>query len=245
MMIRATVLGVVLFASLCVSVGCQSFLAAREDDIRYATQAIATARDDVQRAKAYSSRGAAYSEKARYNRIMKLIPHDEYEHLFDLAMKDHDQAVALNPASSEIYFNRAQANYDRGSLDLLETTNGSAALRDNPAFNAAAMDFEKATQEDPRNDRAFDMLGLTYEQNSLPDKAIEAYTHEMALNLRLGRMRLADAYCMIGFQHQQQNDLAGAARAYRRSIEFGVADDKSCPVVPLAEIEAMARGGYQ
>ena len=92
---------VVLLAGLIVCIGCGGgpalFLSAREREIKDSTQAIEIARDDAQRAKAYSSRGAAYSEKARYIRLSKLISNDKYGRLFDLAMKDHTQAVALNP----------------------------------------------------------------------------------------------------------------------------------------------------
>jgi tetratricopeptide (TPR) repeat protein len=120
---RSLLLGVVLFASLLVLAGCVDFLSGRESDIRDATQALERARDDAQRAKAYSSRGTAYSEKARYSRISKLISDDAYERLFGLAIKDHDQAVALNPANAEVYFKRAQTYYDRGSLDLIYVIN--------------------------------------------------------------------------------------------------------------------------
>jgi tetratricopeptide (TPR) repeat protein len=85
--------------------------------------------------------------------------------------------------------------------------------------------------EDPQNYLAFDRLGLTYEQNGQADNAIQAYTHEMAFE-SLGKQRLADLYCNIGSQHQQQKDYAAAAAAYRKSIEFGIADNKSCPVEP-------------
>ena len=54
----------------CVEMGPTMFLSARDSEIKDSTQAIETARDDAQRAKAYSSRGAAYSEKARYSRII-------------------------------------------------------------------------------------------------------------------------------------------------------------------------------
>ena len=101
----------VLLAGLIVCIGCAwgpaVFLSGRDWEIKDSTQAIEIARDDAQRAKAYSSRGAAYSEKARYSRLSKLISNDEYERLFDLAMKDHNQAVALNPNDAEGYFNRA------------------------------------------------------------------------------------------------------------------------------------------
>jgi predicted small secreted protein len=71
---RSLLLGLVLFASLLVLAGCVDFLSGRDSDIKDATQALETARDDAQRAKAYSSRGTAYSEKARYSRATKLIP---------------------------------------------------------------------------------------------------------------------------------------------------------------------------
>jgi hypothetical protein len=70
-------LGLVLFASLLVLAGCVDFLSDRDSDIRDATQALETARDDTPRAKAYSSRGTAYSEKARYSRATKRISPDE------------------------------------------------------------------------------------------------------------------------------------------------------------------------
>ena len=229
---RSSIGGLVLFASLIVIAGCGSpaqFLSARDSEIKDSTNAIETARDDRQRAKAYSSRGTAYSEKARYSRMSKLIPNDEYERLFGLAMEDHNRAVTLDPNNAEMYFNRAQTNYDRGTLDLVEN---KEPLLVNPTtkswLDAAASDFEKAAEIDPKNSLTLDRLGLTYEQADEEDKAVRAYTQEWALD-RLGKQRLADAYCFFGFRHQQQKELAAAAAAYQKSIEFGVADDKSCP----------------
>ena len=219
--------GLVSIASFLACIGCADFLASRENDIRESNQAIEKARDDDQRAKAYSSRGVAYSEKARYSRITKRVSNAEYEGLFAFAIKDHNQAVALNPGNAEVYFNRGQAYYDRGAGDLVENKDGKSW------FDAAAANFEKVIEKDPKNSRAFDMLGLTYEQNSQPDKAIQAYTREMALDRRLGKSRLATAYCYIGFQHQQQQELGAAAAAYQKSTEFGIADDKSCPYDPF------------
>jgi Flp pilus assembly protein TadD len=91
------------------------------------------------------------------------------------------------------------------------------------------LDFEKAAEKDPKNSLAFDMLGLAYESNGEADRAIRAYTQEMALDRRLGKSRLADAYCIIGYEQQLRKDWDAASAAYRKSIEFGVAD-KSCPV---------------
>ena len=212
-----------------VLAGCDgraAFLGARDGEIAESTQAIGAARDDGQRAKAYSSRGHAYSEKARYSRISKLIPNDEYERLFDLAMQDHNKAVALDPDSAEIYFNRADAYYYHGFLDAVEEKNGKSW------FDAAAVDFEKALERDPQYEQAADLLGLSYEQADEEDKAIQAYTRELAFT-SFGKQRLADAYCGFGFRHQQAKDYAAAAALYQKSIEFGVADDKSCPYDPF------------
>ncbi len=221
----ALVRGFALVGSLILLGGCgmgpSMFLAEGDRDISDSTQAIENAHDDVERAEAYSNRGTAYSEKARYSRISKLIATDEYERLFDLAIKDHDQAVTLNPESATAYFNRAQANYDRGSLDLLDQKDGK------PWFDYAAADFTKATEKNPKDDLAFDRLGLTHESNGESDKAIVDYTQEMALNPYLGKMRLADAYCDRG-SLLQQKDPAAAALAYQKSIEFGTASDKVC-----------------
>ena len=51
------------------------------------------------------------------------LPADEYARLFDLAIKDHDQAIALAPASAEAYCRRGEAYYDRAVLEVV--VNGS------------------------------------------------------------------------------------------------------------------------
>ncbi len=75
--------------TLCASVllllgGCgpmsqSAYLASYDRDISSATQAVEAARDDTHRSSAYSKRGSAYSEKARYSRAFKLISSDEYD----------------------------------------------------------------------------------------------------------------------------------------------------------------------
>jgi tetratricopeptide (TPR) repeat protein len=212
------------------------FIGARDGEINNSTQAIQSARNDVERGKAYSIRGAAYSEKARYSREFKLIPAAEYERLFDLAVKDHDEAIRLNPDSAEMYFNRAQAFYDRGTWDLVGQDSIDQKVG-KPWLDRAAADFEKATEKDPGNDHAFDMLGLTHEQNREFDKAIRDYTQEMALK-PWAQQRLADAYCDWGFRLQQEKNYAGAIAEYQKSIEFGTADEHSCPYEPYNALVA-------
>src|ERR1700690_970548 len=102
-------------AVLCVSVllflgGCNRiarvfYLSSDDRNISSATKDIESARDNAQRAEAYAKRGSAYSEKARYSKAFKLISTDEYDRLFGLAIKDHDQAKALDP-SAETYYTR-------------------------------------------------------------------------------------------------------------------------------------------
>ena len=239
--------GLTLLVGLIACPGCgggaASFLGAQDREIEDATRAIAAAHNDAQRAKAYSSRGTAYSEKARYSRLQKLISGEAYERLFDLAIADHDHAVALNPTSAEAYFNRAQAYYDRGSGDLIYATDPYAGRpRHNRWLTAAAADFVRSIEQDPGNSLAFDRLGLAYESNGETDAAIQAYTREMALDSRLGKMRLADAYCVIGYERQLQNDVHGAVAAYQKSSAFGTADDKTCPVQPVDALAALEGG---
>jgi len=217
----------------CSNLGPAAFLSARDREIEDSTKAIESARNDRERAKAYSSRGVAYSEKARYSRLSKLIPNDEYERLFNRAMEDHNQAVTLDPNSAEVYFNRAQTNYDRGTLDLVYNTQAWLVDPGTKSWlDAAAADFEKSAEKNPKNALAFDRLGLSYEQAGEEDNAVRAYTQELALD-PFGKQRLADAYCFFGFRHEQQKEYAAAAAAYQKSIEYGRADDKSCPYNPL------------
>jgi tetratricopeptide (TPR) repeat protein len=212
------------------------YLAGYERDISSATRAVETARDDAHRAAAYTKRGGAYSEKARYSRAFKLIPPDEYARLFGLAIKDHDQAIALDPAGAEAYFNRGQAYYNRAVLEVVVngTLVGDKATW-NLWFDPAIADFRKATQKDARHELAWDRLGLSHETIGELDQAIDAYTQVMALDPKLGRARLADAYCERAGTHQKDKNDDAAIADYEKSIDFGaIADGCSCdPYNPL------------
>jgi len=191
------------------------YLSGYDRDIGSSTRAIETARDDAGRAAGYAQRGRAYSEKARYCRAFKLISADEYGRLFDLAVKDHDQAVALDPGSAEAYFTRGQTYYDRAALE-----DGKDARQ---WFDPAAADFQKAVERDGRHYLAWDMLGLVHEATGELDKAIGDYTREMALN-RLGRVRLADAYCARGSSHRDKQYDAAIAD-YEKALALGAPTD--------------------
>ena len=87
--------------------------------IRRAGQAIAASTNTTQRSAAYADRADAYAEKVRYSRLMKLIPDEEYSKLFDLAVQDYNQAIALDPDNAEMYYRRGNAYYSRAGLDMI------------------------------------------------------------------------------------------------------------------------------
>lgn len=197
-----------------------------DNDIGNATQAIAKASDAAQRAKAYSTRGSAYAEKARYSRGFKLISGAEYERLFDLAMKDHDQAITLDPNDAEAYYNRGKAYWDRGTAEEAEHKDFKAS------FDRAAADFEISAEKNPQNFMAFDMLGLSREENHEWDEAIKDYSREFSLNPKLGTERLAGAYCGRGQDDQRKENPGAAAMDYEKSVELGAKTDDGCSCEP-------------
>ncbi|MBI5211236.1 MAG: hypothetical protein HY927_14785 [Elusimicrobia bacterium] len=223
----------VLLLGGCTRISQSLYLASYDREIRKGARAIEGARDDVQRATGYSLRGGAYSEKARYSRAFKLIPADEYGRLFDLSIKDHDQAVALDGGSAEAYVNRGQAYYDRAVLEHRDSQ-GDRLKDSRPWFDSATADFAKAAELDPRHYLAIDRLGLVHETLGEMDKAIGDYTRAMGLNPR-GKVRLADAYCMRGSSYQREKKFDSAVADFERSIELGsAADGCSCdPYDPL------------
>jgi tetratricopeptide (TPR) repeat protein len=225
-----------LLGVLLAGCGQSSYLASYERDISSATRAIETARDDAQRAAAYTKRGGAYSEKARYSRAFKLIPPDEYARLFDLAIQDHDQAIALAPASAEAYYRRGEAYYDRAVLEVV--VNGTRVgdkVTWHLWFDPSIADLRKAIEKNTRFDLAWDRLGLIYETIGELDQAIDAYTQVLALDRKLGRTRLADAYCERAGTHQKEKNDDAAIADYEKSIDLGAVDDGcSCdPYGPL------------
>ena len=234
---------ILLFLAGCGRISQSWYLRGYDRDISSFTKAIAAAGDNAHRAAAYSKRGSAYSEKARYSRAFKLISPDEYDHLFGLAVKDHDQAVALDPASAEVYYSRGQCYYDRAVLEAVANGVLVGSDADRKAwFNPAIADFKKAIERDSRHYLAWDRLGLIDETTGELDQAISDYSHEMALN-PLGRARLADAYCARGSFNQKAKKYDAAIADYEKSIDTGAtADGCSCdPYNPLLALYAEGR----
>ena len=198
-------------------------------NIAEATHAIDNARDDAQRATAYAKRGRAYSDKARYSRMVSLIAADELGRHFSPAIDDHDKAVLLAHGSAESYFSRGQTYYDRASVEQHKDAR--------PWFDLAAADFKKAIEKDPRDYMALDMLGVVHTDAGELDEAIQDFTREMALN-PLGRGRLADTYCARGSAYYGAKKYDAAIADYEKSIEMvATTDDCGCdPYFPLIQL---------
>jgi tetratricopeptide (TPR) repeat protein len=234
---------VLLFLAGCNRIARSWYLGSYDREISSATKSIESARDNIERSAAHSKRGSAYSEKARYSRAFQLISMKEYERLFGLAIKDHDEAVALNPSSSEAYLNRGETYYDRASQEVVVNgiLVGNDAARKN-WFEPAIADFKKAVEKDGRQYLAWDRLGLSHETTGELDLAISDYTQEMALN-PLGRMRLADAYCARGGSTKQPKSAPSIAD-YEKSIELGATAD-GCYCDPYNPLLGLYEDGRQ
>lgn len=209
----------------------QSWNASRYDaDIRRAGDAIAASRNTAERAAAYADRADAYSEKARYSRIMKLIAIDEYSKLFDLALQDYNQAIARAPDNAAMYFRRGNAYYSRAGLDMIYAPYISDFLA------PARADFSRAVEMNPKDAETLDMLGLT--DSSMRDwtRAIADFEQEAALKPDM-RFRVSDAYCNRGTSYASEKyDLAIADLNQAIQIR-GTSDPCECePYNPLLAI---------
>ena len=210
----------------------QSWQLSRYDGkIRRAGQAISASKDTPQRSAAYADRADAYSEKARYLRLIEHIEGEEYNKIFDLAIQDYNQAIALDPDNAAMYFRRGNAYYSRAGLDMIYDRTPSASLV------PARADFSRAAEMNPKNVMAFDMLGLT--DGSMGDwtQAIADFEQEAALDPRLHRIRVADAYCNRGSRYpKEKHDLA--ISDLNRAIQIQVVSDPcECePYNPLLAI---------
>ena len=213
-----------------------------QGEIEEASRGLEVAKTDAERATLYAERGRAYSNKARLALVRHQIDRNEYLRLFALAVEDTDRAVALAPDDAQVHFKRGLSNYDRAAQveDLVETDHTQW-------FDAARSDFATAAQKDPSFAAAHDYLGVVDEQTERIDDAVVAYTKVMALDARLGKMRLTDLYCNRGQAHLGAKDLELAAEDFEKSIAFnGPTDGCSCePYNPLAYIYIDATGQYE
>jgi tetratricopeptide (TPR) repeat protein len=213
-----------------MGMGHRWYLSRSDGEIRRAGQAIAASTNTIQRSAAYADRADAYADKARYSRVMKLIADEEYSRLFDLALQDYNQAIALDTDNAEMYYRRGNAYYSRAGLDMIYAPYTSVFLA------PAKADFSRAVEKNPKNANAFDMLGLT--EGSMGDwtQAIADFEQETALDPRQ-RFRLSDAYCNRGSRYPKEKyDLA--ISDLNRAIEIRATSDPcECePYNPLLAI---------
>jgi tetratricopeptide (TPR) repeat protein len=224
-----------LFAGIILLVGCarisHSWYLSRDDaKIRHAGEALAAATSNAQRSAAYADRADAYADKARYSRVMKLITDEEYNKLFDLALQDYNQAIALAPDNADMYYRRGDAYYSRASLDMIKAPTS--------VFLAPAKaDFSRAAEMNPKNAMAFDMLGLTDASMGNWTQAIADFEHETGLD-RLQRLRLSDAYCNRGTVYLGEKKYDLAISDLNQAIQIrGAGDACECePYNPLLSI---------
>ena len=208
-----------------------------EGHIDNGTRVIESARSDAERAAGYNERARGSGEKARYSRILKLVSPDEYRRLFDLAVKDHNEAVRLDPGNAEMYLSRGQTYHQRAAAAWEDKLDPKAKTRE--CFDLAKADFTRAIERDGHNQMAFDMRGMINEHNGDYQQAIDDYMTVMKSDPRLGKGRLAGLYCNRGGVWQGEKKFELAASDYEKSIELlesgAAADDCDCdPYAPLA-----------
>ncbi|HTC62142.1 MAG TPA: tetratricopeptide repeat protein [Candidatus Saccharimonadales bacterium] len=207
-------------------------------EIRHAGQAVAASSNATQRSEAYADRADAYAEKSRYLRVMKLISSDDYSKLFDLALQDYNQAIALDPDNAALYYRRGNAYYFRAGLDMIYAPYSSAFLA------PAKADFSRFVEKNPRNAMGFDMLGLT--DGSMGDwtEAIADFEKETALDPRQN-FRVIDAYCNRG-SHNSRDNYDLAISDLNRAIQMrGTSDPCECePYNPLLAIYLNQKQDY-
>jgi len=214
-------------------VGCDGkamFLARNQREIDAASRALDAARDDAARARAHSARGHGWSERARYQKAFKLVDDAEYRRLFDLAVADHERALALAPADAQAYVDRGQTYYDRAALE----PEGDPARRAH--FAAAEADFGRAIERDRALAHAYDMRGLVRLATRDVDGALADFTVEAALEPRLGRARLAEAHCNRGVEELTAKRVDAAVADLEKAVALGGSGDgcECQPESPLA-----------
>jgi tetratricopeptide (TPR) repeat protein len=161
---------------------------------------------------------------------MKLIAGEEYNKVFDLAVQDYNQAIALDPDNAELYYRRGNAYYSRAGLDMIYEPHASVFLA------PAKADFSRVVEKNPQNDMALDMLGLT--DGSMGDwtQAIADFEQEAALKPRM-RFRVSDAYCNRGSRYSREKHNLAISDLNRAIQIRGTSDPCECePYNPLLAI---------
>ncbi len=227
--------GAVLLICFMMIIMFQGWYSRSDFEIGRAGRAIAASKNNVQRSAAYADRADAYSEKASYSRLMKRITDEEYNKLFDSAIQDYNQAIALDPDNAEIYFRRGNAYYSRAGLDMIYAPYASDFLA------PAKTDFSRVVEKNPKNAMALDMLGLADASMKDWTQAISVFEQEAALKPDM-RFRVSDAYCNRGSHYPKEN-YEQAISDLKQAIQIrGTSDPCECePYNPMLSIYLQTR----
>ena len=207
-----------------------------EFDILRGSAALKAARTDAQRASALAVRGGGYAEKARILRFTKRVSRPDYDALFARAVKDLDEAVSLAPKDPQVFLKRGEAYFFRaypGPPDNWET---KAAAR--PWLDKAVADYSTAIELAPDLEQAYDMRGVIRHDLEDYDAAIPDFEQVRRLNPKLGKLRLADAYCARGGRKDKDKLLDGAIADLETARALAAPTD-GCECDPYLELAAL------
>jgi tetratricopeptide (TPR) repeat protein len=205
--------------------GPEAWLSNNQAAIDKATRAVETASNDAELARSLTARGHAYSERARYSTTLNVKSPEERRRWFDLAIEDHNRAVALTPHDARAYLERGLTWYFGAAVrDASDPQSGAL-------YEAAVADFTSVLEQDARNEQALDMRGVSHLARRDFDAAIDDFTRVLALDKKLGRLRLGEAYCNRAAAHRMNDETELAISDYEASVAVGI-PDHSCECQP-------------
>jgi len=223
--VATLIAGIIMLAGCSIKAIQSRNLAERDAEVRKAEAELGAAKNDAQRVAAYAHLGDAVGEKSRYARAMKLISSDEYVKLFDIAIQDHTQSIALDSGNANLYYRRGRTYYFRAALDMMYNTKATTYLV------PARADFVKAVALNPKNAETLDMLGLTDASLSNWNDAVHDFEQEVALDPKT-KFRLADAYCNRGLAYLQEKKFDLAEADLTQSINIRTYQPDPCECEP-------------
>ncbi|MFK7787656.1 MAG: tetratricopeptide repeat protein, partial [Crocinitomicaceae bacterium] len=152
------------------------------------------------------------------------------QNLLDLALKDYDRSIELEPKWSHVVLNRGLAyigkkEYEKARIDFrrgleLDTTSSDALLNIGASFalennlDSALVYYDKALELNPKFVKAWENKGAIYLKQEKPDKAIAAYSGLLKVNPKHENAYLnrAQLYYQQKKFEECKNDLAIALR---------------------------------
>ena len=193
----------------------QSYVMGNHDrEISKYSRSVEAATDDASRAQALANRAGVYAEKARYGRVTKLLPRQEYARVFELAIADYGAALKLDARQAKFFFARGMAYYNRAiAIDLRDGEKETY-------FPLALANFNRAAHLDSSDVLAWDLQGLVYIGTEQYGEAIASFTEVLRLDQKRGALRLAETYCEKAYSRVKASDIEAAIPDYEKSIEF-------------------------